>query len=910
MKKLMLGLAVLAMGLPAFARTIPAAARSVSVTASNPGKGVVQLAFGEAPESDTTTYHLFAVRAAEDKGVTREGWEETRYLGAIPSTLTATTVRLPAEWFTSAGKIRFVIGDLPFQVQSSYLRSAGSGWFETGYTPTKDTETTVTCSSSFAVAVFGIAGWHIAFHNGGTGFSWNHFGNVVPNAFQQDWYKEWDLHTWQLGPSGMIVDGHLLQGPYTTFNEGTCPQTISLFGRKNASTGAIEKQGAAFIRRAQIRENGELVRDYIPCVSKTGVNGFYDDVSGQFVTEGYHGTLNIQDNEKLTVPTFGVFETMSVSDLLDFGNRTFEVTSFNRQTGAVTLSFGTGLAKQLYAVHDDLDKGLDWLDWKENAYLGEVAAAATTGSFALPTNWLTTRGTVRFVLSDTDALPEGYTRIEYVGSQNNAQQTIDTGVYPDSKTSIRIVTNVGEGPCSFGVVGGYLVFVNGGGGIFTSFLGTGPSISGARYPELGTKHVIDFGPDGVRIAGKRYFDPFVPTSDGPLSTTLTLMKRHAVQSGDNEKVGSMSVYSAYIERDGIALRSYVPALRTSDNKFGMWDFITKELHADSGVALTHGAATTAHELLPHTGKSVSAAFNLGPVITVTEFDSQTGALSVSLTGAVGRGDLYLTGAVADLGTLPSAWTDTVHLATLAAGATSWTGAVPADFLGRTHKTMRLFFVADVDKPFGQEVEWLSGYGFFFETGYVPDCYTQTEIEQATEGTSHPAPTGILDYHCLRSWEGNHALVSHFGNLPDVPVPVRSINELIAYSFGLDGVFVNGELKAGPFHTFTSRWSPNKKAMGLAGSRNDATGAIGDQATQCIGKCRIRHNGSVVRDFVPCVKDETPGFWDYQRQVFVANSISGKSVTAGPAVVAPLTDATFGSCSEPFQRQVGMIMIVK
>ena len=904
-----------AVGLSVCARTIPASVRTISVGATNPGKGVVQLAFGDAPQGDATPHHLFAVRAAVDPGATVDGWDETRYLGEVPSSLNAQTIRLPVDWFTSVSRVRFVLGTQPFARQAKYLTSANQNqWFETGHRPTKDTETTITCLAPAARAGFGVAGWHLAFHNGTTGFAWSHFGNVVPTNFHQDWYNHDEVHTWRLGPDGMIVDGHVLQGPYATFQEGTCPQTMPIFGRKNATTGEIEKYGAIRVGRVQIREKGVLVRDYIPCQSETGVSGFYDTVNDTFAGSAGSQPLSVGEADWGSVPTFGVFKTASVSDAVTFGDRSFEVTAFDAATGAVTLSFGAGAAKQLYAVHDATDRGRDWLDWKENACLGDVAADATTGTFALPAAWRTVRGTVRFVLADTDALPDGYTRIEYVGSQNNANQTVDTGVYPDNKTAIRLVTKVGESPCSFGVTsgltsdvpGGYLVFVNGGGGIFTAFPGvaSAPSIAGAKYPELGAKHVIDFGPDGVKIAGKRYFDPFVSTTDAPLTTTMTLMKRHG---GSNEKTGWVNVYSAYIERDGIALRSFVPAVK--DGTYGLYDYVTKRLYADSGVPLAHGAATTDHELLPHTGKSVSPAFNIGPTISVTSFDSHTGALSVTFSGAVGRGELYLVGAVEDLGTLPSAWTDTYRLATLASDATSWLGTVPADFLGRTHKTMRLFFVADTDKPFDQEVAWISGYGFQFETGYRPDCQTQTEIEQGT--ASDCSPIGIKDYHQIRNWTGGHIYVDHFGHKEDVLFSARTLEPLHAYSFGPDGVLIDGTLKAGPYLSFTSWQTPKDYTLRLAGSRDSETAnVIHYQGTQYIGKCRMRHNGSVVRDFVPCLKDGVPGFWDYQRQVFAPNIIAGKTVTAGPAVIVPLTDATFGSCSAPFLRQIGLLVIVK
>ena len=73
---------------------------------------------------------------------------------------------------------------------------------------------------------------------------------------------------------------------------------------------------------------------------------------------------------------------------------------------------------------------------------------------------------------------------------------------------------------------------------------------------------------------------------------------------------------------------------------------------------------------------------------------------------------------------------------------------------------------------------------------------------------------------------------------------------------------------------------------------------------------MTHDGVTVRDMVPCVKDGTAGFWDYQTQKLYVNQVSGKSSDPVAVFYEPLTDATFGSCSEPFQRQVGMIMIGK
>ena len=165
MKKVMLGLAVLAMGLPAFARMIPAAARSVSVTASNPGKGVVQLAFGEAPEGDMTTNFLYAVRASEDKGKTHLGWDEVRYLGEVTPETTNWNVRLPLEWATTVGKIRFALGTLAFTRQVTRLRAQNTTWVSlTDVIPDKDTETTVRSIAGNSHVSFGVEGYHLAFN--------------------------------------------------------------------------------------------------------------------------------------------------------------------------------------------------------------------------------------------------------------------------------------------------------------------------------------------------------------------------------------------------------------------------------------------------------------------------------------------------------------------------------------------------------------------------------------------------------------------------------------------------------------------------------------------------------------------------------------------------------------------------
>ena len=72
-----------------------------------------------------------------------------------------------------------------------------------------------------------------------------------------------------------------------TFNVGA---TITVFGRKRTD-GSVDELSKTKIYALTIYDNGNLVRDFIPCQKPDGTNGLWDDVNSVFYANAGTGTF-------------------------------------------------------------------------------------------------------------------------------------------------------------------------------------------------------------------------------------------------------------------------------------------------------------------------------------------------------------------------------------------------------------------------------------------------------------------------------------------------------------------------------------------------------------------------------------------------------------------------------------------
>lgn len=875
------------------------AVRDVSVSYANKGTGRVNLAFGAAEAG--VSNHLYAVWSAQDRGADSRGWDQVRRLGFVKSETSSFTYVLPPEWTAQKGVVRFFLTDAAYDWRIDHCSSTYNGaYVDTEYKPGPKTEMTVEHQSLPGVAPFGVTGYLVAFNNNATEFFSLYFGDnskALPCSACSRWC------TTRIGPQGTFIDDELVyRAPQTTF--ASCDYAIHLFQRSPSDKGTdVKHGGTCAIRRAEIREDGVLVRRYVPCVSG-GVVGLYEAFEKRFLTI-VNGKLNAPSNDAPhDFPALEDAVDFSVTPALAFGARLPIVSAFDRETGSVTLTFSSGTAKQLFALHDIVDRGFDHEAWSNVCYVADIAASDTSYVWTLPNEWLTSMGAIRFVLTDPEDLGGAVKKACLKSSTGDAY--VETGIIPDVTTSMRMRFRANSGAAPFGVAGKFVFFCNGD-GTFPIFFGLGDSISPTAFP-YSSKTVYSFriGPEGAMIDGRRYSGAYTFPTGTAATSPMVIVGRRDDGKNTRSKVGGVDVYSAYIETNGVPARSYVACVKDGQNV--LYDRISKTFFGNAGIGSFGIGADAGPELLRENEKSMSAVLNIGPVVKVLSVDRKTGAISVRISGATGSGALYLAAASEDMGAQPSEWPVIVRLSSFENPGVSvdWEGTVDVAVLQKK-RYVRLFVVSREPTPFGTLHDSLMTYGsYYLNSGIKPDSTCEAEVEYSgNAGTLLGAsfPFGTTNSFAVVNLNGNDFRYSFFGN-GGMNVPGFSgVTDGVFHKviLGPGGLYVDGSLRRGPFEAVKGTLA---ETLLLLRSR-ELTGAC------TIRRFVLRQNGFVVRDMVPCRHDGVNGMWDYQSQSFFKNANStGASVLGTEVFMDRLTDENVAGVSDAQKIVDGMMIIFR
>ena len=254
-------------------------APSLSAEVSDASMGEVTVTLTGAHDEGA----LYAVAGTSDAGTTLGGWAETNFLCKVAADATTAMGTVPATWITGGKTMRVIwrsAADMPYDREVEWLHSAGSAWASSMVIPTRQTEISVCGRSDYDVCLFGLTTYFYLFTNGGPTY-YGFFGNSGSFA---TYNPSTAFHTLTLGPSGASLDGvekvHFT-GESTAYTAMT--KASPVFFRRDSSSGNLSKTGECWIKWAQFREAGRLVRDFVPCVSN-GVACFYDRVYGTFCT--------------------------------------------------------------------------------------------------------------------------------------------------------------------------------------------------------------------------------------------------------------------------------------------------------------------------------------------------------------------------------------------------------------------------------------------------------------------------------------------------------------------------------------------------------------------------------------------------------------------------------------------------
>jgi len=183
------------------------------------------------------------------------------------------------------------------------------------------------------------------------------------------------------------------------------------------------------------------------------------------------------------------------------------------------------------------------------------------------------------------ALPSGYRRLKCLRSTGT--QYIDTGVKPKNTTRVVVNFRFLKETSSFqGVFGSrtsssatdrFCFYLSNSATFRSDFYNNNQSFNtGISTTE---KHTVDKNKNVTTIDGAHS----VTHTDGTFTGTNNLYLFGNSTKGSLTECGSVEIYSGKIYDDGTLVRNYVPALRASDSKPGMYDEANDVFYTNAGT---------------------------------------------------------------------------------------------------------------------------------------------------------------------------------------------------------------------------------------------------------------------------------------------------------------------------------------
>lgn len=607
-------------------------------------------------------------------------------------------------------------------------------------------------------------------------------------------------------------------------------------------------------------------------------------------------------------------------------------------SGNVTVTIGgTGTGDQtLIAAWANADKGDDPLDWTEYADAGTVAAADTLKTFQIPAAWRAKSGAVKFFLMSG---PKPYgKRYDYITRPNcnDGGLYINTGIVPDSTVDITLKFQSpqfsGGTMVPFGIHKAVTMFSAGSDNknYHFYFFGAGnprhPSLGmqlgqydtnvfGDALPKDGNPHTFRMSRDGIWIDGYRRVGSFNPEHfTNTTTSTIVLFGR---QNSWKQNGTTCSIYSTTIITNGVLAADFVPVAAPS-GYVQMWNRVTRQYHGRSGSqkdSLTFVAGNDIGPYPPDCGtvESVSAALGLGAEMVLLSRNRQNCTVTLDLGASHDAGLLFACSGAEDAGTTCSAWTTNMLVQKVAADVASVTVALP-DSWWREKRQVR-FAWKSLAGPYDYDVAYLhsdrsGGATNFCRTGWIPT--TNTTIHVKAKTAANVCSFGVQGYFYLFLNGGD--VPAFFYGYGDKKLstgvvcenPTEFASQFHDWRLGptearVDDLVVATFSGAQPDTSATANICLPFRAAGVR-NHNEIT----KPGNVDVKGAKIWEGDEIVRDFVPCVKDGVPQFYDHVRGGYY-QSVTSKPFAAGE-MVAP--DGDFVSWSSACSLASGLTVIFR
>lgn len=304
---------------------IPTAARTVSVVSI--GETTAQIAFGDA---DGKAYKLAVCYGDEDGGATTNMWDSFEVLGNVAAADTSRTVALPAGWGSTVTHLRYflLMPEIPDgATRVEYLQSNGSQYINTQVRGKVGVEAEIDVA---AVSMGDKTILGCRKDSGDTRFFPVHWAN---NRWWKGWLRNdgdpasyWCKKSSDVdivvgtryhvravlknGEQAFYVDGEVKGTPMSEVSDFDSGLDMYLFAANQYGSGYFQTASAK-IYAAKIWLDGNLKREFVPCLDTNDKPAMYDRVSGGYFYNG--GTGADFSTPGTALPTALFVETSSTT---------------------------------------------------------------------------------------------------------------------------------------------------------------------------------------------------------------------------------------------------------------------------------------------------------------------------------------------------------------------------------------------------------------------------------------------------------------------------------------------------------------------------------------------------------------------------------------------------------------------
>ena len=856
-----------------------------------PSSGLVTLTLSGIAEDK----QVYAARAANDCGSAASGWQEAdaAKLLDVPAGSSDASVRLPASWRVSGGKVRlFLINAIPY-VPVRYLRTSGGVWMDTGVIPTAKTSIEIKCrQAGNNYPLFGIEDKWFAFCNG---YDWNKVVRTYCCFMGQeedvDPYNDGDVHEVSFGSAGLVIDGDNKTGALSA-GAKTVSSSFPLFGRRADNTTGTPNRlnNDGDIYWCRLSEDGVPVRNYKAC-TLYGMPAFYDAVNGTFLT-------NLGDGQLTAGPValdIGTPDSVSGVISVEPEVRAPTAANYDVASGTITVTFPAGTQnKAVYLAYATLDNGTSITGWSTVRQVATLGANETSISFVTPQDWRT-GGVVRVFVGPTE-MASG-TRLHSLHSTGNNAATpyCDTKLIPNLTTSLAMdckLNAVGDGGNNmpgFGVAEVFYLFGNGPG----TYWGFGTAFGGldkTPHATKGVRHWDRLGFEGAFINQTRQADRFVTAEASTKKDALTFFGRRSgykmVSNSD------MTLYSVVLSHDGRSY-DYVPAV-DADGQPGLYDRIGGGwLYNDGGGAFDLDAdLVVGEEVTAAMCDATTIRTFIGPSVSHEVLDRR-----ITVTVGAGTTDVavFAARAASDCGTLSDDWDETCYLGDVSAAGGTFSFTLPVGW--RRAGTVTRVFLTGKEMPYGTACSFIRATGAqYVDTGVVPDAKTEIVLRMKLVGKNTIPSFGVEDaFYCFGSPNQFWGFFGANGSFA-----WTNDNDWHTLRFGPNGAFIDGVEKLPASGILpTMEHEKHGRTLPLFGRIRLSDGKIAWlQDDMSLALAKIVRDGVVLRNYLPCVKDGVAGLYDQvSRQFFGNGYVDENPFEAGEACGKVLIDGEVLNCSE-------------